>query len=52
VPPTINFDNPDPDCDLDYTPNKVKERDVQVYMSNSFGFGGHNASIIGRKYTA
>jgi len=46
VPPTINLDEPDPDCDLDYTPNQPRERDLRVAMSNSFGFGGHNASIV------
>ena len=46
VPPTINYQTPDPDCDLDYTPNTPRERKLQAVMSNSFGFGGHNASII------
>lgn len=46
VPPTINLLTPDPDCDLDYTPNEPRERDIKIAMSNSFGFGGHNASII------
>ncbi|MEO2011571.1 MAG: beta-ketoacyl-ACP synthase II [Pirellulaceae bacterium] len=46
IPPTINLDNPDPACDLDYTPNVARERDVKIVMSNSFGFGGHNASLI------
>jgi len=52
VPPTINLDNPDPDCDLDYTPNTPKQRDITYAMSNSFGFGGHNASIIVKKFSA
>ena len=46
IPPTINLENPDPACDLDYTPNQPKARPVNVCMSNSFGFGGHNATII------
>ena len=46
VPPTINLDTPDPKCDLDYTPHKPRERRLAAAMSNSFGFGGHNASII------
>jgi len=45
-PPTINYHTPDPDCDLDYTPNEPKQRELNVLMSNSFGFGGHNASIV------
>ncbi len=45
-PPTINLDTPDPDCDLNYTPNQPQERRVRYVMSNSFGFGGHNASLI------
>ena len=43
VPPTINLDNPDPECDLDYVPHKTRERKIKVALNNSFGFGGHNA---------
>lgn len=50
IAPTINLDNPDPDCDLDYTPNHAVKADVRVTMSNSFGFGGHNACIMLRRY--
>jgi 3-oxoacyl-[acyl-carrier-protein] synthase II len=46
IPPTINLHNPDPDCDLDYTPNEARQRDVRIAMSNSFGFGGHNAALV------
>jgi 3-oxoacyl-[acyl-carrier-protein] synthase II len=46
VPPTINLDHPDPACDLDYTPGQARERKLTAAMSNSFGFGGHNASIL------
>jgi 3-oxoacyl-[acyl-carrier-protein] synthase II len=46
IPPTINLTNPDPDCDLDYTPNTARERRFTHAMSNSFGFGGHNASLV------
>ncbi len=52
VPPTINLETPDPECDLDYTPNQPRERDINYAMSNSFGFGGHNASIIVKKFSA
>jgi len=46
IPPTINLTHPDPDCDLDYTPNMAKQRRFDYAMSNSFGFGGHNASVV------
>jgi 3-oxoacyl-[acyl-carrier-protein] synthase II len=46
IAPTINLENPDPDCDLDYTPNVARDANVNVVMSNSFGFGGHNASLV------
>lgn len=49
IPPTINLDNQDPECDLDYVPNVPRAADVNVVMSNSFGFGGHNATIIMKK---
>ncbi|MCH9029452.1 MAG: beta-ketoacyl-[acyl-carrier-protein] synthase family protein [Bacteroidetes bacterium] len=50
VPPTINFENPDPECDLNYTFNKPEKRTVDIGMSNAFGFGGHNTSVIFKKY--
>ncbi len=49
IPPTINLENPDPDCDLDYVPNKAVKQEVNVALSNAFGFGGTNASILFRK---
>jgi 3-oxoacyl-[acyl-carrier-protein] synthase II len=50
MPPTINLENPDPECDLDYIPNKARAGKVEVAMSNSFGFGGANAVIVMKKY--
>ncbi|MCP4050775.1 MAG: beta-ketoacyl-ACP synthase II [bacterium] len=50
VPPTINLEEPDPECDLDYTPDKPVSRDLTYVMSNSFGFGGHNAVLVIKKY--
>jgi 3-oxoacyl-[acyl-carrier-protein] synthase II len=52
IPPTVNLDNQDPELDLDYVPNTPRKADVRVALSNSFGFGGHNATIIMRKYEA
>ena len=49
LPPTINYETPDPECDLDYIPNEARQADVSVAVSNSFGFGGHNASIVLRR---
>jgi 3-oxoacyl-[acyl-carrier-protein] synthase II len=50
IPPTINLDNPDPECDLDYVPNKAREREVSCAMSNSFGFGGTNACLMFKRF--
>jgi len=50
IPPTINLENPDPDCDLDYVPNEARAARVDVALSNSFGFGGHNASLVFKKF--
>jgi len=50
VPPTINFSHPDEECDLNYTFNKPQPRKINYALSNAFGFGGHNTSVIFRKY--
>ncbi|WP_180230220.1 beta-ketoacyl-ACP synthase II [Bacillus sp. AFS073361] len=51
IPPTINYETPDEELDLDYVPNEAKKKDVQVVLSNSLGFGGHNATLIFKKFT-
>jgi len=51
VPPTINLEKPDPECDLDYVPNIARSLPVKAIVNNSFGFGGHNASVVARKFT-
>lgn len=50
VPPTINYETPDPECDLDYTPNKAVAKEVNIAISNTFGFGGHNSVLLFKKY--
>src|SRR5574341_617295 len=50
IPPTINYDEPDPECDLDYVPNKARQAEVSVALTNSFGFGGTNATLVFKQY--
>jgi len=50
VPPTINLEEPDPECDLDYVPNHARQMQVDAAMSNSLGFGGHNATLVLKKF--
>jgi 3-oxoacyl-[acyl-carrier-protein] synthase II len=51
IPPTINYETPDPECDLDYVPNQARQADIQVTLSNSFGLGGQNACLVMKKYS-
>jgi 3-oxoacyl-[acyl-carrier-protein] synthase II len=50
IPPTINLENPDPECDLDYVPNQARQAEVQYALSNSFGFGGTNGALLFRRF--
>jgi 3-oxoacyl-[acyl-carrier-protein] synthase II len=50
LPPTINLENPDPECDLDYIPNEARRKQVDVALSNSFGFGGQNITLIIKRF--
>ena len=46
IPPTTNYENPDPDCDLNYVPNEARQANVRYALNNSFGFGGHNVALV------
>jgi 3-oxoacyl-(acyl-carrier-protein) synthase len=50
IPPTINYETPDPDCDLDYVPNKARTQQINCALSNSLGFGGHNGVVVIKRY--
>jgi 3-oxoacyl-(acyl-carrier-protein) synthase len=50
LPPTVNYETPDPECDLDYVPNRARRQEVRAAISNSLGFGGHNVALLVRKY--
>jgi 3-oxoacyl-[acyl-carrier-protein] synthase II len=50
IHPTINYETPDPDCDLDYVPNQARKHDVRIAISNGFGFGGQNATAVFKRY--
>ncbi|MBR4597738.1 MAG: beta-ketoacyl-[Opitutales bacterium] len=52
VPPTINYETPDPECDLDYVPNVARKADLNVAISTNLGFGGHNGALLFKKYKA
>ncbi|MFA6715173.1 MAG: beta-ACP synthase, partial [Victivallaceae bacterium] len=50
VPPTINYETPDPDCDLDYTPNTARKKDVELALNMNLGFGGHNGALLLKRF--